>query len=114
MSSEYGAVKLYDVQTSRIAILGAGAVGCYFGGMLAKSGREVTFIGRAAHVEALLRDGLFLDSAHFQGVIKVSASTDVAAGRGADVVLLCVKAPDTEEAMRMVAPHLAAGTLVVS
>jgi 2-dehydropantoate 2-reductase len=98
----------------RIAVLGAGAVGCYFGGLLARAGRNVTFIGRAAHVEAMARDGLFLDSAHFQGRIPVSASSDVAAAEGAGVLLLCVKAPDTEEAMLMVLPHLAGNTIVVS
>lgn len=103
-----------DSSVPRIAVLGAGAVGCYFGGMLARAGRIVTFVGRAAHVEAMARDGLFLDSVHFRGRIPVSASTDVAAARGAGVLLLCVKAPDTENAMRMVSPHLAGDAVVVS
>ena len=50
----------------RVAVLGAGAVGCYFGGMLARAGAPVTLIGRAQHVAALVRDGLWLESLHFQ------------------------------------------------
>ena len=46
----------------RIAVVGAGAVGCYFGGMLARAGAPVTLIGRAQRVEAIHRDGLFIDS----------------------------------------------------
>jgi len=97
-----------------IAVLGAGAVGCYFGGMLARAGASVTLIGRPQHVEAITRDGLFVESFHFRQHIPVSASTDVAAVRGAQVVLLCVKTPDTEEAARSLAPHVAAETVVVS
>ena len=46
----------------KIAVMGAGAVGSYFGGMLARAGADVTLIARGAHLEALMRDGLFLDS----------------------------------------------------
>ena len=97
-----------------IAVMGAGAVGCYFGGLLARAGAPVTLIGRPHHVEAINRDGLFVESLHFRQHIPVSASTDVAAVRGAQVVLLCVKSPDTEDAARALAPHLASGTIVVS
>jgi 2-dehydropantoate 2-reductase len=98
----------------RVAVLGAGAVGCYFGGMLARAGASVTLIGRQPHVEALSRDGLWLRSIDFEERILVAASTAVAAARDAAVVLLCVKTLDTEEAARALAPHLAAGTLVLS
>ena len=97
-----------------VAVLGAGAVGCYFGGMLARAGAPVTLIGRRLHVEALTQNGLFLESLHFSQRIAVSASTDVAAACGAEVMLLCVKTLDTEEAARALAPHLAKGTTVVS
>ena len=50
-----------DTTWPRIAVLGAGAVGCYFGGMLARAGAPVTLIGRPQHVEALARDGLWLE-----------------------------------------------------
>ena len=98
----------------RIAVLGAGAVGCYFGGMLARSGPPVTLIGRSHHVDAINRTGLFLESVHFRGFVPVSASTDPAAARDCAIVLLCVKTLDTEDAMKAVAPHLNSGALVVS
>jgi len=63
----------------RVAVVGAGAVGGYFGGMLARAGAHVTLIGRPVHVEIWNRDGLFLDAPSFQGNIPVAASTDVAA-----------------------------------
>jgi 2-dehydropantoate 2-reductase len=94
--------------------VGAGAVGCYFGGMLARAGNPVTLIGRAHHVEAICAYGLRFEGIHFQGAIPVDASTDLAAAREAAVVLLCVKTLDTEKVMRAVAPHLAGGALVVS
>ena len=105
---------MQEVSWPPVAVLGAGAVGCYFGGMLARAGAPVTLIGRAHHVEAMARDGLLLENARFRQRIPVAASTDVGAARGAGVVLLCVKAPDTEEAARALVPHLSAGAIVVS
>ncbi len=94
--------------------MGAGAVGCYFGGMLARAGAPVALVGRAAHVDAMMRDGLFLESMHFQERIPVSASTEMGTVSDAALVLLCVKTLDTEEAAKSVAPHLAPGAVVVS
>jgi len=98
----------------RIAVVGAGAVGCYFGGMLARAGAGVTLIGRPHHVEAIVRNGLQMDCINFQARVVVTATADLAAVRGADVVLFCVKTLDTEEAARGIAPHLAPGSVVVS
>src|SRR6516162_5517388 len=98
----------------KIAVLGAGAVGCYFGGMLARTGAPVTLIGRAPHVDAISRDGLLLETMHFQERILVSASINVAAVESAQIVLLCVKTIDTEEAARAVAPHLAGDSVLIS
>lgn len=97
-----------------IAVLGAGAVGCYFGGMLARAGAPVTLVGRAAHVEAISRQGLFLERHDFQGFISVRAVTDLAEAGGAELVLFCVKTLDTEEAAQLLRPHLAAESLVIS
>ena len=98
----------------RVAIVGAGAVGCWYGGMLARAGVAVTFIGRTAHVEAMLRDGLRLSSAAFDEHIPVRASTDVAAVAGAHLVLVCVKSTDTAATAAALAPHLAAEACVLS
>ncbi len=98
----------------RVAVLGAGAVGCYFGGMLARAGAPVTLIGRPHHVEAVAKDGLWLESLHFQEWVRVGASASAEATRDAAVVLLSVKTLDTEEAARSLAPHLAPGAVVLS
>jgi 2-dehydropantoate 2-reductase len=98
----------------RVAVVGAGAVGCYFGGMLARAGAPVTLIGRAPHVEAINRDGLFIDSIRFQERISVSASTDIGAVRDARMVLFSVKTVDTESTAKLVAPFLSPDTIVVS
>ena len=98
----------------RIAVLGAGAVGSYFGGMLARAGAPVTLIGRQRHVEAITNHGLFLDSVNFQEHVPVLASTSESAARDADIVLLCVKTVDTENAAKALAPHLGPAAVVIS
>jgi len=98
----------------RIAVVGAGAVGCYFGGMLARAGAPVTLIGRTQHVEAIKRDGLFIDSIHFKEHVSISASTELAAVRDAQLVLFAVKTVDTEDTAKLLAPYLAPETNVVS
>ncbi len=98
----------------RVAVVGAGAVGGYFGAMLARAGAPVTLIGRRAHVEVWERDGLFLDSVNFRETIRVAASTDIAAAADAGLVLFSVKTPDTEDAARQLARHLRGDALVVS
>jgi len=98
----------------RVAVVGAGAVGSYFGGMLARSGVPVTLIARAANVEAIRANKLFIDAVSFQERVAVNASTEISAARDADVVLFCVKMTDTEEAARSLAPYLAPNAIVVS
>ena len=97
-----------------IAVVGAGAVGSYFGGMLARAGHPVTLIGRASHVDAIERGGLRLQSVSWDETIPVRATADLAAVHEASVVLLCVKTVDTARVAQSIAPHLANGTLVVS
>lgn len=103
-----------DETWPKVAVLGAGAVGCYFGGLLARAGAPVTLIGRPHHVEALARDGLWFEGLHFQERVRVRASTSAGAAEGAAVVLLAVKSFDTEGAARSLAPHLAPGAIVLS
>jgi 2-dehydropantoate 2-reductase len=82
--------------------------------MLARAGHRVTLIGRAAHVQAIERDGLQLHMAGRVEAVRLGASTDIAAVRGADLVLFCVKSTDTEAAAAQIAQHLAAGAIVLS
>src|ERR1700692_3338883 len=98
----------------RIAVVGAGAVGGYFGGMLARAGAPVIMIGRPAFVEAAKKNGLFLDTLQFKEPVRVKAATELAAARGADVILFCVKATDTESTARALAPLLSSSATLVS
>ncbi|MEW6694814.1 MAG: 2-dehydropantoate 2-reductase [Pseudomonadota bacterium] len=98
----------------RFAVLGAGAVGGYYGGLLARAGVPVVLIGRPAFVQAVRALGLRLQTAAFDERIRVAADTDAAAAAGADVVLVCVKSGDTEAAGAALRPHLGPHTAVLS
>lgn len=98
----------------RIAVMGAGAVGCFFGGMLARAGADVTLIARGRHLEALSRDGLLIDSIHFQQRVPVRASAEPAAVQGAEMVLFSVKTVDTETVAKSIAPYLSPGAIILS
>jgi 2-dehydropantoate 2-reductase len=96
-----------------VAVMGAGAVGCYFGVMLARAGASVRLIGRSAMVEAVVRDGLRFEGAGVAERVAVTATTDAAGAAGAGLVLFSVKSSDTEEAARLLAPHLAPAAVVL-
>ena len=98
----------------KIAVMGAGAVGCYYGGMLARAGREVVLIGRPQHVEAIRRDGLLMDTQTFREHVAIGTSLDASGVRGAQLVLCCVKSTDTAHAAAEMAPHLAPEAIVLS
>ncbi len=98
---------------TRVAVLGAGAVGCYYGGVLARAGFPVTLVGRPLHVEPILREGLLLETPVFRGHVPVRASVDTGAIAGARLVLCCVKSYDSENAARQMAPHLGRDTVVL-
>jgi 2-dehydropantoate 2-reductase len=97
----------------KIVVMGAGAVGCYFGGLLARSGHEVVLIGRAQHVAAIEAHGLRVETKQFDEHIRVAAGTEARLAQGADVVLFCVKSPDTEQSGAALAPFLGPQTLVL-
>ena len=101
-------------QQSEIAVVGAGAVGCFFGGRLAKAGYSVTLIGRPSHVDAINRDGLWVDSQDFCGAIPVRASVSVSDAARADLILLAVKSTDTVAAAQTLSPVLRPDTLILS
>src|ERR1051325_5122440 len=99
---------------SPVAVVGAGALGCLFGGMLARSGAKVTLIGRASHVAAIRQDGLRFESRGEQSKIPVAATEDISDVRSARLVLLCVKSSDTDDAARAMAAHLDPEAAVLS
>jgi len=89
-----------------IAVVGAGAVGSFYGAMLARAGHSVTLIGRAPCVQAICEQGLRL---HMNGqtlAVSLAACTDLAAVRNADLILFCVKSPDTDAVARRLASLL--------
>src|SRR5258708_9210760 len=96
----------------KIAVMGAGAVGCYYGFKLARAGHDVVLIGRPQHVEAVERRGLRLETQTFHEHIPVSASTEGSAVQGAQLVLFCVKSTDTESGVAAIRPPLAPDALV--
>ncbi len=98
----------------KIAVMGAGAVGCYYGGLLARSGHEVVLIGRAQHVDAVSRDGLLMDTTSFRMHVPMAACTEASGVRGAKLVLFCVKSTDTEMAAQEILPHLEPDAVVLS
>lgn len=97
----------------KVAVMGAGAVGCYFGGMLARAGHDVVLIARPQHVEAIARDGLRMETKTFDERVRLAASTEPSAVQGAKLVLFCVKSLDTESAGALIRPHLAPDALVL-
>ena len=97
----------------QVAVLGAGAVGCYYGGMLARAGHRVTLIGRPQHVQVFEARGLRMQTLSFDETVQVGASTEASAVAGADLVLFAVKSPDTERAGAQMREHLKPGALVL-
>jgi 2-dehydropantoate 2-reductase len=98
----------------RIAVVGAGSVGGYFGGRLAASGSDVAFLARGAHLAALRARGLFIDSPNGDlHLANVTATDDPSAIGPVDLVFFTVKLYDTEEALRLLPPLLGPRTLVV-
>lgn len=99
----------------RIAVMGAGAVGGYFGAKLADAGHELVFLARGTHLAALRRDGLRIDGAHGSLRICNALFTEDATRAGAvDLVLVCVKSYDTAAAVQAMAPLVGAETKIVS
>lgn len=99
----------------KVAIMGAGGVGGYFGARLAAGGQDVSFIARGAHLDAIRQRGLRVRSPLGDLHLPQPVATDDPAQVGvADIVLLGVKLWDTESAARRLAPMIGPETLVIS
>src|SRR5574337_528001 len=98
----------------KVAVVGVGAVGGYFGGLLAKGGADVTFIARGKRLEALRAKGLTVKSWKGDFAIPVNATDNPAEVGPVDLVLFCVKSYDTESAIRLALPMVGQETLVLS
>jgi len=98
----------------RIAVVGAGGVGGGFGAALAKAGADVTFIARGAHLAAMKRDGLKVQSPRGDTHLVPTKATDNPAEIGVvDIVLFCVKLWDVESAGEAIKPLVGSGTAVI-
>jgi len=97
----------------RIAVVGAGAVGGYFGGVLARAGTPVVFIGRRDFVDAVNSEGLVLEKSEGNQRIKSMATTDMSAVRDCSLILFCVKANATSTTAAQMAPFVRPDTTVV-
>jgi 2-dehydropantoate 2-reductase len=98
----------------RIAVFGAGGVGGYFGARLAQAGESVVFIARGAHLDAIRREGLRVESPLGFVTLRPTVATDEPAAVGAvDAVLMCVKAWQLGDAAKSLRPLLGTETYVV-
>lgn len=98
----------------RIVVMGAGALGSYFGGRLALAGHDVTLVARGPHLEAMQSRGLVLEEGGKTLRPAVKAEAGPAAASEADLVLLTVKGQHTREAASSLKPVLAPGAVVLS
>ena len=97
----------------KIAVMGSGGVGGFFGARLAQSGSDVTFVARGSHLAAIRAEGLRVDSKTSATHIHPARCVENAADAGAvDAVLFCVKMADTESAARQILPLVARGATV--
>ncbi len=97
----------------RIAVVGAGAVGGYFGGIFARAGAQIIFIGRKQFVDAVNSKGLVLDKSEGQERIAAKATTDMSAVRDCSLILFCVKANDTSATAAQLASFVRPDATVV-
>jgi 2-dehydropantoate 2-reductase len=97
----------------RIAVVGAGAVGGYFGGMFARAGAPTVFIGRKHFADAVNSKGLVLDKSEGQERIKARATVEMSAVQDCQLILLCVKANDTSATARQMAQFVRPDATVV-
>ena len=99
----------------RIAILGSGAVGGYFGAKLSRAGQDVTFIARGAHLEAIRAKGLEIKSAKLGDfTVRAAAESDTARVGPVDVAIVSVKAYDNATALPMLTPLIGPDTVVLT
>jgi len=100
----------------KIAVMGSGGVGGFYGGRLANAGYDVHFVARGAHLEAMRKHGLTIENKD-QGdihVAKVNVVEDPAKIGVADIVIIAVKLKDTDAAARAVKPIVGPSTAVLS
>ena len=97
-----------------IAVMGAGGVGGYFGGLLARAGNKVTLIARGAHLEAIRSRGLHVKSDQGDFVVNVNATDAPQQVGPAELVILCVKTYQNASAVPALMPLIGEGTCLLT
>ncbi len=99
----------------KIAVMGTGGTGGYYGGLLAKQGHEVSFVARGDHLAAIRKNGLQIKSVHGDFIANPARVTDNASDIGTvDLILFCTKTYDTDEAAKIIQPIVGSETVVLS
>ena len=99
----------------KIAVMGAGGVGGYFGGLLARGGHDVTFIARGQHLDAIRGNGLKVISTNDgEFTVRCGATADPAAAGEHELVIFAVKMYDNEHTMRLIQPLVGPATTVLT
>ena len=97
----------------KVAVIGAGGVGGYFGARLAQAGHEVTFVARGRHLAAIREHGLAIESALGDATVRCPATDDLSARGPVDVAMLCVKLWDVEATAPKLAGIVSNGGVVI-
>src|SRR4029079_11948425 len=98
----------------KIAVVGAGAVGGYYGAMLARAGHDVGFVARGAHGQAIRRKGLTIRRFDGEFTVNAAATPNPVELGPADLVLLAVKNYDNDTALPLLRPLVGSGTTVLT
>jgi len=99
----------------KVAIVGAGGTGAYYGGALARAGAEVTMIARGPHLEAIKKQGLQLNSVLLGDfLIETPATDDMSSIGVVDLVIFAVKSWGTEAAIGTMSALVGDGTIIIS
>ena len=98
----------------RIVVMGSGGLGGYFGGLLARSGVDVTFVARGAHLQALQERGLSVRSVNGDFTVSVQACADPRGLPPSEMVLFCVKTYDAAAAAALLQPVVDAQTIILT
>lgn len=98
----------------KVAVMGAGAVGGYFGGVLAKSGADITLIARGKRLEAMRKEGLLVRSYKGDFRVDVRATPDPKEVGPAELILFTVKSYDTQDAIKLCKPMIQENTCILS
>lgn len=98
----------------KIGIAGAGAVGAYFGGLLAKAGHDVIFLARGAHLEAMEKEGLHVIKGKEKFTVEQTFTNNPKDIAAVDLVLFTVKSHDTKDIAEQLQPYVQAHTIVLT